>query len=139
MMKFLQAFLAGFLATLLFHQPALWVLKLIGLTERGPYALDPTQPFGVPAVISLAFWGGLWGVPLWLIIRNRSGAGLWVTAGLFGAIAPTLVAAFVAAPLKGQPIPSGWSAAATGLLVNAAWGLGTAAFLVLLGRRSSRP
>lgn len=138
-MNVLKGFVAGFLATLLFHQPALWILKLVGMTERGPYALDPTPPFGVPAVISLAFWGGLWGILLWLIVRERTGAGLWITAGLFGAIAPTLVAVFIAAPLKGQPIPTGWSAAATGLLVNAAWGLGTAAILVLSRRRTPLP
>ncbi|HVR42643.1 MAG TPA: hypothetical protein VMS56_04290 [Thermoanaerobaculia bacterium] len=136
-MSALRAFVAGLMATLLAHQPALWILQLAGLTERGPFALDPTSPLGVPAVVSLAFWGGLWGIPLWMIVRKRRGAGYWLTAALFGAIAPTLVAAFVAAPLKGQAIPTGWSVAVTGLVVNAAWGLGTAAFLVLFARGAS--
>src|SRR5919199_900381 len=56
---------------------------------------------------------------------------------LFGAIAPTLVAWFLVAPLKNQPIAGGFQPAAmlTGLLVNGAWGIGTALLLRLLSKR----
>jgi hypothetical protein len=56
---------------------------------------------------------------------------------IFGAIAPTLVAWFVVAPLKGQALAAGWVPArmAIGPIVNGAWGLGTAIGLCLLGRR----
>lgn len=49
--------------------------------------LHATQPLGVPAVISLAFWGGVWGI-LFELIHNRfpRGGGYWLTAFLFGAI-----------------------------------------------------
>lgn len=128
------SFVSGFLATLLFHQPVLWVLNLAGITDRGPYAMDATRPFAVPAVISLAFWGGVWGIILWLLIRRWKGAKYWLGAILFGAIAPTLVAGLVVAPLKGQPLAGGGdpSVLLMGLTVNAAWGLGTAVFLWLL-------
>lgn len=127
----LKSFAAGFLATLVFHQPALLILHVIGLISRAPYSMEATRPFGVPSVISLAFWGGVWGIILWLLIRNRAGASYWVMALVIGAIAPTLVAAFVVAPLKGLPMAGGGKATllAVGLIVNAAWGLGTAVFL----------
>ena len=116
-------FIAGFAATILFHQPALWLLKIAGLTTRSPYPMTPVAPFQVPAVVSLAFWGGLWGiVMLHLLSRIRSDAAYAAAAALFGAVLPTAVAWFVVAPLKGQPASIG----IVGPVVNAAWGLGTA-------------
>lgn len=125
----LVSFVAGFLATLGFHQPVLWLLNAAGVVKRAPFAMDPTAPFGVPAVISLAFWGGVWGIVLWLVLRRVRR--YWLTAIVFGAIAPTLVAAFVVTPLKGGA-PAGANPVAmlaVGLLVNAAWGFGTAVLL----------
>lgn len=136
-MNTLKGFVAGALAVIFFHQPALALLKAAGLTQRGAYAMEPTRPFGVPVVASLTFWGGLWGIVFVLAVarsRFASASAYWIMAILFGAVAPTLVAWFVAAPLKGQPIGGGFkpSAMATALLVNAAWGLGTALLLRLL-------
>jgi hypothetical protein len=122
------AFLSGFAATLGFHQPVLWLLNAAGFVQRPPYAMNPTAPFGVPAVVSLAFWGGVWGIVLWLVLRRVRR--YWLTAIVFGAIAPTLVAAFVVTPLKGGAKGGNPIAMLTmGLLVNAAWGFGTAVLL----------
>lgn len=128
-MSILKSFAAGFLGTIFFHQPALFLLRLAGVTTRGPYPMNAVPPFGVPAVISLAFWGGVWGIVLWLVLRRRSHSTYWTIAALFGAIAPTLVSAFVVAPLKGQATPRGLKLLITGLVINAVWGLGTALFL----------
>ena len=132
-MKALQAFFAGFLATLLFHQPVLAVLHAMNYAARGPYSMAVTKPFGVPAFLSLAFWGGLWGIALWLFMRGLGRSAYWTTAIVFGAIAPTLVAWYIVAPLKDLPMAAGYkpAAMAVGLIVNAAWGLGTAVFLRL--------
>ena len=127
-----KAFLAGFAATLLFHQPVLWILFKAGIAGRAPYSFAPTKPFGVPSVISLAFWGGVWGILLLLVLRKTlKRRSAWIAAAVFGAIAPTLVAAFIVAPLKGQPVPTGANAIITGLTINAAWGIGTLVFLRL--------
>lgn len=128
-------FAAGFLATLLFHQPVLALLKAAKITSRGAYAMEPVPPFGVPSVISLAFWGGVWGIALMLLIAGRRNAIYWTMAALVGAIAPTLVAGLIISPLKGQPIPADARASmlVMGLIVNAAWGLGTAAFARVFG------
>lgn len=54
---------------------------------------------------------------------------------LIGAVVLTLTALYVVSPLKGQPIPALWPRFYYALLVNGAWGFGTALFL---GARSRR-
>ena len=98
MKKWLLAFLAGFVATLVFHQGALWLLHLAGVTPGTPFVMKPVPPFGVPKVISLAFWGGVWGVIM--IAAIAKARAFYLVATIFGAILPTLVAAFVIAPLR---------------------------------------
>ncbi|MDZ7748818.1 MAG: hypothetical protein U5K43_08175 [Halofilum sp. (in: g-proteobacteria)] len=134
-MAYVRAYVAGFLATLVFHQLALGVLYLAGIVPVAPYATAPTPPFGVPSVISLAFWGGVWGLPLWPLIRRRRGPRYWLYAGLFGAVAPTAVALLVVFPLKGMAVSPGMIP--VGAVLNATWGLGTAA--LALGLRRALP
>lgn len=133
--RFLLAFVAGFFAVLLFHQGMLALLHAVNFTPRAPFPTTPTPPLGVPQIWSLAFWGGVWGIVFAAIVsRFRQDTRYWITALIFGAIAPTLVAWFVVAPLKNQPIAGGFQPATmlTGLLVNGAWGIGTALLLALL-------
>jgi hypothetical protein len=134
-MRIVFSFIAGFLATLIFHQLALALLWWAGVAPFAPFSMASTQPLGIPAVISLAFWGGVWGI-LFGLIDNRfpSGGGYWVTAFFFGAILPTLVALLIVSPLKGQPIGGGWrpSLLLTAFLINGAWGIGTGLILMAL-------
>ena len=139
--RLLLGFVAAFLATLTFHQIGIWVLHAAGLTAATPWTTTPIPPFGVPQVISLAFWGGVWGILFVLIERwlARSPGGYWVGATLFGAIVPTLVLMFIVFPLKGRPLGGGfaWQLIVTLLVAHGLWGLGTAVFLgVLSGWRS---
>ena len=73
------------------------------------------------------FWGGVWGI-LFELIHNRfpRGGGYWLTAFLFGAILPTLVALLVVLPLKGRAIGGGWQPALliTAFLINGVGALG---------------
>jgi len=126
-MRGLKWFIAGALAVPLAHQVMLAILNAAGMIARAPYSMEATKPFGVPSVISLSFWGGVWGLILLLVIGRLRGATFWIVALVFGAIAPTLVAGFVVAPLKGLPSGGNLKMAMVGFLVNAAWGLGTAA------------
>ncbi|HEX3107505.1 MAG TPA: hypothetical protein VHU41_00320 [Thermoanaerobaculia bacterium] len=133
--RVLLEFLAGFLATLIFHQPALWLLHIAGITTRTPYTMTGVPPFGVPAVISLAFWGGVWGLILIpSIAKIRNEGAYFLAAIVFGAIFPTLVAAYVVAPIKHMTMPHTASNVILGLTVNGAWGLGTALFFRLFAR-----
>lgn len=135
-MNYVRAFVAAFISTLVFHQAVIGLFYLMGALPRAPWALTPTEPFGVPQVISLAFWGGIWGIVLWPVIRGATGSAYWVRSILFGAIAPTAVAYLVVAPLKGMAFGMGWDPKLWigGLIVNAAWGFGLALLLRWLRR-----
>ena len=125
---------------LIFHQGAAALLHALALTPRAPYPMGATVPFGVPVVLSLAFWGGIWGVLLAASLARVHGSRFILAATVFGAVLPTLVAWFVVAPLKGQPMAAGFSpmAMAIGPIVNAAWGLGTGIVLALFGEARPR-
>jgi hypothetical protein len=132
----LVGFLSGAASVLLFHQGAAALLYALEITTRAPYSLQATQPFGVPQIWSITFWGGIWGAVLAATLARLDGARLLVAALVFGAIFPTLIAWFLVAPLKGQPITAGFvpMAMAVGAIVNGAWGLGTGIGLALFGR-----
>lgn len=130
-MVHLRSFVAGMLATLTFHQGLVALLHAIGLLPSGAFSMHPTAPLGVPAVLSLAFWGGIWGILLWLLIRRSRGTRRWLLALAIGAIGPTAVALLVVFPLKG--ISVSLAMVPFGLLLNGAWGVGT--LLLLVGMR----
>jgi hypothetical protein len=132
----LLGFIAGFLAVLIFHQSLWYVLNVIGLIpwERPAWPLDPISPFGVPSVLSKAFWGGVWGAALAPLLQGLRGTAYWAAWILIGAFALSLVAFFVVPPIKGEPVPALWPRFMAALLVNAAWGFGTALFLRLFQR-----
>src|SRR5919108_5923856 len=140
--RLLLGFVAGALSVPVFHQGMLALLHAAGVSPRGPFPMQPTWPFGMPQVVSLAFWGGVWGMLLVTTDRRlpRGGSSILIAA-LFGAIAPTLVAWFVVAPLKGQPLAAGGAPRPmlTALVVNAAWGAGTALLLLAARRLVLRP
>lgn len=138
----LAAFLSGFAATILFHQGLFALLHSLGAVPYPAYSMAPTAPLGIPAVLSLAFWGGVWGLILWPLLSRSSGATFWLRSIVFAALGPTLVALLVVFPLKGHAFAAGgdiktWVGA---LLLNGAWGFGLGLGLSLLpGGRSTTP
>ena len=140
--RVLLAFVAGFLATLIFHQGGLALMNAAGLTERAAFGMAATKPLGVPQVFSLAFWGGVWGIVLAAFLARTGGARTYLLRALaFGAIAPTLVAFFVVSPLKHLPIAAGGdpSIIAGALILNGLWGIGTALLLRMFGAQRATP
>jgi hypothetical protein len=135
-MEIIKAFIAGFVSTLVFHQGALAVLYAAGVSPKAPFAMTSTPPFHVPAVISLAFWGGLWGIALWLVIQNAPEFRYWILALILGALGPSIVALFVVFPLKGLPMAGGWDPKIIigALILNGVWGLGVALLMRLMTR-----
>lgn len=133
-MPYLIAFVAGFLATLIFHQGLVAIFHATGASPRPAWVRKATPPLGVPEVISLAFWGGVWAMVLLpLLSRWSAGWSYWLAWIVAGAIGPTLVALFVVMPLKGKRMAGGGDPRLVvgALLVNAVWGLGTALLLRL--------
>ena len=140
--RLVLGFVGGFIATLVFHQIGLLVLHFAGMTQAMPYNTHPVPPFGVPQFISLAFWGGIWGILFVLAepIFVRNPIVYWIGAIIFGAIFPTLVAWFVVFPLKGLPAGLGFHfpGILVGPIVNGLWGLGTVVFLQLTAQPVAR-
>ena len=126
-MVWFKAFASGFLATLVFHQGLFALFWLGGI-------VSPVPPLGVPQVVSLAFFGGLWGMLLWLILGRLAGVKFWLGHVIVGAVGPTAVAMLVVFPLKGLDVSAQtWVG---GLLLNGFWGLGVAVFMRLMGAKA---
>ena len=125
--RIVAGFIAGTLGVLVFHQGFIEILHLAGILPNAPYSFAPTAPLMVPQVLSLAFWGGLWGIVMMFCLEAlRSAERLWA-AFLFGGIFPPLVGMLIVAPLKGgSPDLTDWHRLALSFLINGVWGLGTA-------------
>lgn len=133
----LVAYIGGFLATLTLHQGALALMHALGWTDRVPFVLQPTPPFGLPQVISLALWGGLWGIIMIAVLPRALANTRYIVAGsVFGALLPSAAALLVVLPLKGQPMAGGGDVRIiiAALILNGLWGAGTALFIDLFGR-----
>lgn len=128
MLRLALFFVAGFLAVLCFHQPALGLLHAYGVVPFAPFSIAATAPFGLPSWFSASFWGGLWGVVMLSVLRwQASSPQPWLKGLLFGGIALTAVALLVVFPLKGmgfdlRQLPVRFL---IGFLLNGAWGVGT--------------
>lgn len=139
-LRLLVGFAAGFVSVLLLHQGILAFLHSIGFIPFAPYPTQPTQPFEIPQIWSSAFWGGIWGIVLSRVAGQiRQHSRFWIKALLFGMLAPTAVFLFVIMPLKGMPVAGGWqpNLIVTGLMINAAWGVGVAVSLWGLSKLTS--
>jgi hypothetical protein len=134
--RLIFGFIAGFAATLVFHQIGVLLLHFGGVVPNLPYDMRPVPPFGIPRFVSLAFWGGVWGIVFVLVegAIARNPLGYWAGAIIFGAVFPTVVSWLIVAPLKRLPLGYGFhfSGVLVGLIVNGLWGLGTAVFLILM-------
>lgn len=134
-------FLAGALAVPTFHHAMIALLGAAGMIQPNLYSMRPIAPFGVPQILSQAFWGGLWGLLFTAVFTLRRDAKLLLMAVVFGAVALPLAGWFVVAPIKGQPIAAGWNTTRmmASVFINGAWGLGLGVFLVLAVRLIVRP
>jgi hypothetical protein len=137
--RLIFGFFAGALAVVSFHQGAIALPTALGAMSSNLYSMRPVPPLGVPQIVSQAFWGGVWGIAFAAIApRLRHNAAYWLAALILGALVLPLVGWFVVAPLKGQPVASGWvpSRMLLSVLINGAWGVGMAAIFAFLSRRS---
>lgn len=140
-MRYLLAFVAGFVSTLAFHQALLWLLHRAGASPRPAYVTKAVPPLGVPFVVSLAFWGGVWGAVLLPLLARWNGSwSYWLAWLVAGAVLPSVVALFVVMPLKGMPVAGGGDPKILvgALLLNGTWGLGTALLLRLFQLLSTK-
>ena len=128
-------FSAGAIAVLVFHQGLAGVFDIAGLGSMRAFRLLPTWPFGVPALVSLSFWGSMYGIAF-ALLSPRFGRLLWL-AGLGMGLIAGMITLFVVLPLKGLSVAHGWAAwpVARTLLLTSFWGLGVGMLLPLLRPR----
>jgi hypothetical protein len=123
----LVGFIAGALGVLIFHQAGFWLANELGYARASLYNMRPLPPWGVPTILSMAFWGGLWGIAAAFLVprlpRPLDGVLGWI---LFAAIVVTLVNWFVVLPIKGLPTGGGFRMPGVLVLplVYGLWGFG---------------
>ena len=127
MRTIIVGFIAGALGVLIFHQLGFWLSNELGYTRASIYSMRPVPPWGVPTILSSAFWGGLWGIGAACLVPRLPGAlsGVlgWI---LFAGIVVTLVNWFVVLPIKGAPVGGGFRMPGVVVVpvVYAFWGFG---------------
>jgi hypothetical protein len=133
--------IAAVISVLIFHQ-GMWTLlhylDLPGMGMPPPFPMDPVPPLGVPRIVSLCFWGGVWGV-LFGAVWKGTRATFWWGGLILGFIAAAFGLIVVAA-IKGQPIGGGWQLNnwIRSLLINGTWGLGVGLILTVLTGTDAR-
>jgi tetrahydromethanopterin S-methyltransferase subunit C len=135
-MRAFLGFVAAAIAVLTFHQGMLEALHEIGWVPFAWYRTTPVAPFGVPVIVSLCFWGGLYGGVFGLLLPRFTWP-YWLCGLILGVIA-SLVGMFIVAPIKGLPIAGGWVPfnILRSLVINGFWGIGVGLILPLLMPRS---
>jgi len=135
-------FIIAALSVVTFHQ-AMWAtlhyLNLSGLGMPPPFPTDSIPPFGVPRILNLCFWGGLWGALFGAVWRGSRGTFWW--AGLILGVAAALTGLLIVPAVKGLPIGAGWvlNNWIKSFLINGFWGLGVGLMLMpLLGTAAPR-
>ncbi len=97
----LVGFIAGAVSVLIFHQLGFWIANQLGYTRVPLYNMRGVPPWGVPYILSAAFWGGLWGIAAaCLVARMRGVLGGVLGWILFAAIVVSLANWFVVQPIK---------------------------------------
>jgi hypothetical protein len=126
-------FFAAVLSVLIFHQGMWAVLHALKLMPA-PYPTGAVAAFGLPMIVDLCFWGGVWGAAFGLVLPALPEAVPMWLLGLGLGIAAVLAGMFIVAPLKGEPISNGFAPMAIliGLLINGSWGIGVGLILPLL-------
>ena len=134
-------FLAAVISVLIFHQGMWSLLHIAGLMPP-PYPTRGVPPFGVPLIVDLCFWGGVWGAVFGLVLPWLSSSYPMWLRGLALGIAAALVGLFIVPLIKGLPIAGGWAAMAfvRSFLINGFWGIGVGLILPLLMQQTkSKP
>lgn len=132
----IKSFVAGVVATLVFHQAAVWLLHTYAGVPFKPWNMQ-INAYGVPGVLALAFWAGIWAIPMCGLIAARPRLPALLTGLVFGALLPSLWGFTVLAAMRGTPMFAGGDLKIIGivLLINGIWGLATVVLFNLMYTR----
>jgi hypothetical protein len=124
--------IAGAISVLVFHQTTLQVFFWCGFTAQAAFRVAVVPPFNAPMVVSITFWGAVYGGVFGLLTPRLPRPTLVkaLVAGLFA----LLMSWFVVRPLAGNPVAFGWQIAP--MLRSCAaclmWGIGITLVLPML-------
>jgi hypothetical protein len=127
--------LAGALAILIFHQTTLQIFFWLGLSAQASFRIAHVPPFNAPLVVSITFWGAVYGGLLGLVLPWTRGP-LCAKTAVTGMCA-TGLSWFVFLPLMGQATAFGWHAGPMlrSFAAYQMWGIGVCLLLPLLHPR----
>jgi hypothetical protein len=133
---------AGAVSVLIFHQTTLQVFFWLGLAPQAAFRVGHVPPFNMPMVLSITFWGAVYGGIFGLLTPRLRGP-IWLNGLLLGCCA-MLVAWFVFLPLNGKPVAFDWRLwpMLRSAMAYALWGFGVGICLPLMHPRAigaSRP
>ena len=136
----LLGFVAGAISVPIFHQLTVLVLHSVGLVPNPPFSFRPVPPFGVPTILNLAFWGGMWGLLFGAIMSARPQFWAIIVGICVGMLGAAMVNLTLLPYLRGLPMPftdlNRWWRP---MLINGVWGLGMGIiFAALRGRERGR-
>jgi hypothetical protein len=78
-------FIAAAISVLIVHEGIIQLLHMAGYIPRKGWTMTPAvAPFGVPYLVNLVFWGGLWGVLFALVYNWIPGGMAWLKGLIFG-------------------------------------------------------
>lgn len=100
-------FIAGAIATVTVHEIISFIFTMPSVWTgwgRQSWDMSPNE-FGVPNILSGAFWGGLWGALFPVVFGALPTGPLTIKGLVFGIIGPALIGVFVAIPLITHRIP----------------------------------
>jgi len=127
---------AGAIAVLIFHQTALQIFFWFGLAPQAAFRIAQVPPFNAPMVVSITFWGALYGGVFGWVAPRLKGP-LWLN-GLAAGLCAMLLCWFVVRPIAGNPVAFGWQTPAMlrSFIAHEMWGVGVGLIMpILLPRR----
>ena len=126
---------AGAVSVLLFHQTTLQLFFWLGWAPQAAFRIGLVPPFNAPLVVSITFWGAVYGGLFALLVPWIKGP-LWFKGMVAGVCAMTL-AWVVFLPIMGFPTAFGWRAwpMLRSFVAYQMWGLGLVLVLPLLHPR----
>jgi len=126
---------AGALSVLVFHQTTLQLFFWLGWAPQAAFRIAQVPPFNAPLVVSITFWGAVYGGLFGLVSPYVKGTS-WLKGTIAGSCA-MILSWFVFLPLMGHPAAFGWHAwpMLRSFVAYQMWGQGLNVVLPLLRPR----
>lgn len=126
---------AGALSILVFHQMTLEAFFWIGWAPHAAFRIAQVPPFNVPLVVSITFWGAVYG-GIFELVQPLVWGPRWLK-GIVAGVCAMAMAWFVFLPLMGHAAAFGWDtwSMLRSFIAYQMWGVGLSIVIPLLHPR----